>query len=162
MSEQFGCRLGADAPAPALTHDEELGHINRRLLLDTIPGVGRRTAEIIVAEVGSDVRRFPSAGHLASWAGRCPGQDESAGKRGSGKTRKGNRWLRGALVEAAHSSMWTKTYLAAQFRRLATRRGRKKAMVAVAQSILRIVYHLLLNEHPYEDLGELYFDQRQQ
>ena len=129
--------------------------------LDTIPGVGRRTAEIIVAEVGPDVRRFPSAGHLASWAGLCPGQDESAGKRRSGKTRKGNRWLRGALVEAAHSATRTKTYLAAQFRRLATRRGPKKAMVAVAHSILRIVYHLLLDEHPFEDLGETYFDQRQ-
>ena len=85
----------------------------------------------------------------------------SAGKRRSGKTRKGNRWLRGALVEAAHSATRTKTYLAAQFRRLATRRGPKKAMVAVAHSILRIVYHLLLDEHPFEDLGETYFDQRQ-
>jgi transposase len=129
--------------------------------LDTIPGVGRRTAEIIVAEVGPNVQRFPSAGHLASWAGLCPGQDESAGKRRSGKTRKGNRWLRGALVEAAHASTRTRTYLAAQFRRLATRRGPKKAMVAVAHSILRIVYHLLLDEHPFEDLGETYFDQRQ-
>jgi transposase len=129
--------------------------------LDTIPGVGRRIAEIIVAEVGPDVRRFPSAGHLASWAGLCPGQDESAGKRRSGKTRKGNRWLRTALVEAAQSVRRTKTYLAAQFRRLASRRGFKKAMVAVAHSILRIVYHLLIDEHPFEDLGEAYFDQRQ-
>ncbi len=129
--------------------------------LDTIPGVGRRIAEIIVAEVGPDVRRFPSAGHLASWVGLCPGQDESAGKRRSGKTRKGNRWLRTALVEAAHSATRTKTYLAAQFRRLATRRGPKKAMVAVAHSILRIAYHLLIDEHPFEDLGEAYFDQRQ-
>src|SRR4051794_27827709 len=127
--------------------------------LDTIPGVGRRTAEIIIAEVGPDVQRFPSAGHLASWAGLCPGQDESAGKRRSGKTRKGNRWLRGALVEAAHSATRTKTYLGAQFRRLAARRGPKKAMVAVAHSIL--LYHLLLDEHPFEDLGEAYFDQRQ-
>jgi transposase len=129
--------------------------------LDTVPGVGRRTAEIIVAEVGPDVQRFPSPGHLASWAGLCPGQDESAGKRRSGKTRKGNRWLRGALVEAVHSATRTKTYLGAQFRRLAARRGPKKAMVAVAHSILRIVYHLLLDEHPFEDLGEAYFDQRQ-
>jgi len=129
--------------------------------LDTIPGVGRRTAEIVIAEVGPDIRRFPTAGHLASWAGLCPGQDESAGKRRSGKTRKGNRWLRGALVEAAHSSTRTKTYLAAQFRRLASRHGPKKAMVAVAHSILRIIYHLLLDEHPFEDLGEAYFDQRQ-
>jgi transposase len=129
--------------------------------LDTIPGVGRRIAEILVAEVGPDVRRFPSAGHLASWAGLCPGQDESAGKRRSGKTRKGNRWLRTALVEAAQAARRTKTYLAAQFRRLTTRRGIKKAAVAVAHSILRIVYHLLIDEHPFEDLGEAYFDQRQ-
>jgi transposase len=129
--------------------------------LDTIPGVGRRIAEIIVAEVGPDVHRFPSAGHLASWAGLCPGQDESAGKRRSGKTRKGNRWLRTALVEAAQASRRTKTYLAAQFRRLTTRRGIKKAATAVAHSILRIVYHLLIDEHPFEDLGEAYFDQRQ-
>ena len=129
--------------------------------LDTIPGVGRRTAEIIVAEVGPDVHRFPSPGHLASWAGLCPGQDESAGKRRSGKTRKGNRWLRGAMVEAAHSATRTKTYLAAQFRRLATRRGPKKAMVAVAHTILIIAYHLLMHDHPFEDLGEAYFDQRQ-
>jgi transposase len=129
--------------------------------LDTIPGVGRRTAEIIVAEVGADVQRFPSPGHLASWAGLCPGHDESAGKRRSGRTRKGNRWLRSALVEAAHSSTRTRTYLAAQFRRLATRRGPKKAIVAVAHSILVIVYHLLLHDHPFEDLGQTYFDQRQ-
>ena len=129
--------------------------------LDTIPGVARRVAEIIVAEVGPDVHRFPSPGHLASWAGLCPGQDESAGKRRSGKTRKGNRWLRTALVQAAQAARRTKTYLAAQFRRLASRRGAKKAAVAVAHSILRIVYHLLIDQHPYEDLGELYFDNRQ-
>jgi transposase len=129
--------------------------------LDTIPGVARRVAEIIIAEVGPDVHRFPSPGHLASWAGLCPGQDESAGKRRSGKTRKGNRWLRTALVQAAHAARRTKTYLAAQFRRLASRRGAKKAAVAVAHSILRIVYHLLIDQHAYEDLGELYFDNRQ-
>jgi transposase len=129
--------------------------------LDTIPGVARRVAEIIIAEVGPDVHRFPSPGHLASWAGLCPGQDESAGKRRSGKTRKGNRWLRTALVQAAHAARRTKTYLAAQYRRLASRRGAKKAAVAVAHSILRIVYHLLIDQHAYEDLGELYFDNRQ-
>lgn len=129
--------------------------------LDTIPGVARRTAEIIVAEVGADVQRFPSAGHLASWAGLCPGQDESAGKRRSGKTRKGNRWLRQALVLAAQASIRTKTYLAAQFRRLCPRLGRNKAIVAVAHTILTLVYHLLLDQHPYDDLGEAYFDLRQ-
>jgi transposase len=129
--------------------------------LDTIPGVGRRTAEIIVAEVGPDVVRFPTAGHLVSWAGLCPGQDASAGKRRSGKTRTGNRWVRMALVQAAHAATRTKTYLAAQFRRLCPRLGRKKAIVAVAHSILAIVYHLLLDHHPYDDLGEAYFDLRQ-
>jgi transposase len=129
--------------------------------VDSIPGVGRRTAEIILAEVGPDVRRFASAGHLASWAGVCPGQDESAGKRRSGKTRKGNRWLRSALVEAARAVMRTKTYLGAQYRRLAARRGSKKAAVAVAHSILTIVYHLLLDGHAYDELGDSYFDQRQ-
>jgi transposase len=104
---------------------------------------------------------YQAAAAVASWAGLCPGQDESAGKRRSGKTRKGNRWLRTALVEAAQAARRTKTYLAAQFRRLTTRRGLKKAMVAVAHSILRIVYHLLIDEHPFEDLGEAYFDQRQ-
>jgi transposase len=128
--------------------------------LDTIPGIARRTAEIIVAEVGPDVQRFPTAGHLASWVGLCPGQDESAGKRRSGKTRKGNRWVRTTLVQAAQAATRTKTYLAAQFRRLCTRLGRKKAIVAVAHSILTIVYHLLLDHHPYDDLGEAYFDLR--
>jgi transposase len=129
--------------------------------LDTIPGVGRRIAEIIVAEVGPDTQRFPSAGHLTSWAGLCPGQNESAGKRHTGKTRKGNRWLRSALVEAAQAATRSRTYLAAQFRRLRARRGAKKAIVAVAHTILRIVYHLLLDQHPYADLGETYFDDRQ-
>ena len=130
--------------------------------VDSIPGVGRRTAEIVLAEVGPDVRRFVTAGHLASWVGLCPGQAESAGKQRSGKTRKGNRWLRAALVEAAHSAIRTRTYLGAQFRRLASRRGPKKAIVAVAHSILTIIYHLLLDGHPYEDLGLSYFDHQHQ
>lgn len=101
-------------------------------LADTIPGVGRRTAEVLLAETGVDMSRFPSDRHLASWARMCPGMDESAGKRGSGATGRGNRWLRSALVEAAHSAARTKnTYLAAQYRRLAGRRGAKRAAVAV-------------------------------
>ena len=94
--------------------------------LQTIPGVGRRTAEVLLAELGPDLSRFPSAGHLASWAGLCPGNDESAGKRRSGRTRKGSPWLRTALVEAAQAAARTKdTYLAAQYRRLAARSGAK-------------------------------------
>ncbi|MDQ6672157.1 MAG: IS110 family transposase [Chloroflexota bacterium] len=128
--------------------------------LDAIPGVGRRVAEVLVAEVGTDMTRFPSAAHLASWAGICPGNNESAGKRKSGRIRRGNPWVRMALVEAAHAAVRTKdTYLGAQFRRLAARRGAKKASIAVAHSILVIVYHLLQHDCPYADLGSNYFDE---
>ncbi len=129
--------------------------------LDGIPGVGRRTAEEIVAEVGPEVDRFPSAGHLASWAGMCPGNNESAGKRHSGRTRKGDPWLRAALVEAAKAAGRTKdTYLSAQYHRLMRRRGRNKAAVAVGHTILVIAYSLLKRSCSYEDLGGDYFDQR--
>ena len=129
--------------------------------LDTIPGVGRHTAEIIIAEVGVETSRFPSADHLASWAGMCPGNNVSGGRRQSGRTRKGNPWLRGALVEAAHAAGRTKdTYLSAQYHRLATRRGVKKAAVAVGHSILVAVYYLLQRETTYDDLGSHYFDER--
>ena len=129
--------------------------------LDTIPGVGRRTAEILAAEIGLDMSRFPSAGHLASWAGMCPGNNESGGKRRSGTTTKGNPWLRAALVEAAKAAGRTKeTYLSAQYRRLATRRGKKRAAVAVGHTILVIAYHLLKHSRSYEELGGEYFDKR--
>ncbi len=129
--------------------------------LDAIPGVGRRTAEILAAEIGTDMSRFPTAAHLASWAGLCPGNHESAGKRHSGRTRKGNRWLRAALVEAAQAASRTRnSYLAAQYRRLAARRGRKRAAVAVGHTILIIAYALLQRPDPYQDLGPHYFDER--
>jgi transposase len=132
-------------------------------LLDTIPGVNRRTAEVLLAEIGPDMSRFPSAAHLASWAGMCPGNNESAGKHRSGKTRKGSRWLRIALVEAAQAAARTKnTYLAAQYGRIKGRRGHNKAIVAVAHSILVIAYQLLTREQPYTDLGADYFVKRQQ
>jgi transposase len=128
-------------------------------LLDTIPGVSQRTAEILIAEIGTDMRRFPSAKHLASWAGMCPGQHESAGKRRSGKTRKGSRWLRQVLVEVAHVAAKTKeTYLAAQYRRLAARRGKKRALIALGHSLLVMVYHILIRKQPYQDLGAVHFD----
>jgi transposase len=132
-------------------------------LLDTIPGVSQRTAEILLAEIGTDMTRFPSAKHLASWAGMCPGNYESGGKRLGGKTRKGSRWLRQVLVEAAHVAAKTKgTYLAAQYRRIAARRGKKRALMALGHTILIIVYYVLARKQPYQDLGTAYFDQLEQ
>ncbi len=131
-------------------------------LLCTIPGVDRRTAEVIVAEIGTDMTRFATAGHLASWAGLCPGNNESAGKHYSGKTRKGSKWLRAALVQAANAAARTKgTYLAAHYARIKGRRGHKKAIVAVAHSILVVCWYLLTTGEPYSDLGADYFLQRQ-
>jgi len=130
-------------------------------LLDTIPGVARATAEAIVAEIGTDMNRFPSADHLAAWAGVAPGNNESAGKRYSGKTRKGNKPLGAALNQAAHAASHTKnTYLSAQYHRLAAKRGRKKAIVAVMHSILVMSYHIIQRKEPYRELGGNYFDQR--
>jgi transposase len=129
--------------------------------LDTIPGVDRRVAEGLLAEVGAKVDRWPTAGHLASWAGMCPGNDESAGKRRSGKTRKGDVWLRSLLVEAAHAAGRSKgTYLGAQYRRLLPRRGKKKAAIAVGHSILVVAYHLLRDGTRYNEPGADYFDKR--
>jgi transposase len=129
--------------------------------LQTIPGIGRRVAEIVVAEIGVDMGRFPTAGHLASWAGLCPGQNESAGKRKSGRTRKGSPWLRSALIEAAHGAARSKdTYLAAQARRLKPRLGWKKTMVAVGHSILVRAYFLLQRGTTYEEPGADYFRER--
>lgn len=129
--------------------------------LDTIPGIDRRGAETLVAEVGTDLSRFPSADHLASWAGMVPGNNERASKRRSGTTRKGDSWLRTFLVEAAYGAGRTKdTYLGAQYRRLVARRGRKKAAVAVGHSILVIAYHLLTHKNDYQDLDPHYFDER--
>jgi transposase len=129
--------------------------------LATIPGIGRRTAEVLIAEIGTDMGRFPTSAHLASWAGMCPGNDESAGKRRSGKTRKGSPWLRSALIEAARAAGRSKgTYLAAQYHRLAARRGTKRAAVAVGHTILLIVHRLLSEGDVYRDLGVRYFDER--
>jgi transposase len=129
--------------------------------LVTIPGIARRTAEILLAEVGATVDRFPTAGHLASWAGMCPGNNESAGKRRSGKTRQGNPWLRTALVEVAQAAgRARRTYLGAHYQRLVGRRGKKKAAVAVGHTLLVIVYHVLKRGESYQDLGPHYFDER--
>ena len=131
-------------------------------LLQTIPGVGRLVAEVIVAEIGVEMSRFGSEKHLSSWAGMCPGNNESAGKQKSGKTRKGSKSLRAALVQAAWAATHTKgTYLAAQYRRLVKRKGRKKALVAVGHSILVIVYHVLMRKQSYHELGGDYFEKHQ-
>jgi len=150
--------------------DEQIDHLSRAIeeqirpfgpaveLLCTIPGVQRRTAEVIVAEIGTEMSVFPTAGHLASWAGLCPGNDESAGKRRSGRTRKGSRWLSIALTEAAQANTRTKdTYLAAQYRRLKPRRGHKKAIGAVKHSIIVACWHMLTTGEIFRDLGGDYF-----
>jgi transposase len=128
--------------------------------LMTIPGVGLRTAQVLLAEAGTDMSRFPTGAHLASWAAVCPGSHESAGKQMSGRTRKGSPWLKAVLVEAALAASRTKTYLGTQYRRLAARRGARRAAMAVAHTILLIAYHLLKDGGSYEDLGSDYFDQR--
>jgi transposase len=128
-------------------------------LLDTIPGVDLKVAEAIIAEIGMDMSRFPSDRHLASWAGLCPGNNESAGKRKNGKTRKGDRWLKRSLIEASLAASRTKdTYLGVLFHRVARRRGVKKAVIAVAHAILVIAYHILAEKLPYREFGANYFD----
>ena len=156
-----------------LTHldflDESIGKISEEVvkrtvpfsqtieLLCTIPGVSRKTAEVIISEVGVDMERFPTSAHLASWAGLCPGNNESAGKHRSGKIRKGNQWLRRNLMEASWAACRTKdTYLSALYHRLVARRGKKKAAVAVAHSVLVIIYHMIRNNSPYQELGADY------
>ena len=130
-------------------------------LLDQIGGVNETVARIVVAEIGVDMSQFPTAKQLASWAGMCPGNNESAGKRKSGKTSKGSRYLRAALVQAAWAASHQKdSYLAAQYRRMVKRMGKKKALVAVAHSILVIIYHVLKERAEYKDLGGEYFERR--
>jgi transposase len=132
-------------------------------LLDTIPGINRRTAEVLIAEMGADMSRFPDEHHLASWAGMCPGNNESAGKHFSGRTRKGPRWLRTALVESAQVAARTKnTYFSAQYARIRGRHGHNKAIFALAHSLLSIAYYVLLRSEPYVELGADYFIKRQQ
>jgi transposase len=128
-------------------------------LLQTLPGVSAVAAGALVAEIGDDMTRFPSAKHLASWAGVCPGNKQSGGKRLSGKTTKGSVWLRGILGEVAWAAARTKgTYFHAQYHRLARRRGKQRAIVAVAHSLLTVIYCMLRDWQPYHELGAEYFD----
>lgn len=128
--------------------------------LEQITGVSRHIAHLLCAEIGTDLSRFPSAGHLASWAGMCPGHNESAGKRHSGRTRPGNPYVRAALVQAAHATARTNTYLGEQYRRLKQRRGSKRAALAVGHSILVIFYHMVQTGTPYQEKGAAFFQQR--
>jgi transposase len=140
--------------------EEEMGPFAGQLeQLATIPGVGQATAEVIIAETGADMTRSPTAGHLASWVGICPGHHESAGKRKSGKTRHGNRWLGAALRTAAMAASRTRdtTYLGARYQRLTPRLGKKKAIAALEHSILTAVWHMLTHDIDYHDLGGDYF-----
>jgi transposase len=128
-------------------------------LLMTIPGVDQITANSMIAEIGADMMQFPTAQHLASWAGICPGNNESAGRQYGGKTRKGSRWLRRDLCQAAWAASHTKkTYLAAQFRRVAAKRGKQRAIVAVAHSIVVAAFYILKRNEVYREAGGDYFE----
>jgi transposase len=150
----------SDASAGTSQKDSSLSWKEAVVLLDSIPGINQRAAEGILAEIGIDMTRFPTAGHLASWAGMCPGNNESAGKRLSGKTRKGSPWLRQLLVEAAQGAAHSKnTYLSAFYHRIKARAGAKQAMIAVGHAILVAIYHMLKRNLSYQELGGNYFDE---
>jgi transposase len=158
------------SPAPGLPEDQRpqaadvpppLTFTRAVELLDTIPGVDQRGAEMLVVEIGIDMTRFGTAPRLAAWAGVAPGNDESAGKQRSGRTRKGNQTLRAGLTQLAHAAVHTKeTYLTAFYRRLAARRGKKRAIRAVAHSIMVSAFYMLARNEPYRELGANYFDER--
>lgn len=128
-----------------------------------MPGVDRTAACALLAEIGTDTSRFASSRHLASWAGLCPGNNESAGKRRSGKSHRGNRWIKGVMTEIAWASTRAKnSYSRTQYRKLAAHRGKKRALVAVANSLLQAAWHMLTHRRTYEDLGAEYLDRLNQ
>jgi len=127
--------------------------------IEKMPGLGKRSSEIILAEIGQDMSRFATAGHICSWAGVCPGNNESAGKRRSGKTRKGNKILKSTLVECAQSAVRRKdSFFYAQYQRIAMRRGKKRAILAVAHSILIAIYYMIKEDKEYEELGADFYN----
>lgn len=144
----------APAPTPEQPSTGAVPWEEAVALLDTVPGFGRTLAEIVIAEIGTDMDQFPSEGHLASWAKVCPGNRESAGKRYSSRTGRGSRWLRTALMQAAHAAVKVKdSHLAAVYRRLAPRRGKKRALMAVAHRLVVAIYHMLKDRVPYREIG---------
>lgn len=150
----------ATSAAPSMAQNQQWR--SAHLICDSVPGIGPRVAEVIIAELGTDMSRFPDAGHAASWARLSPGQNESAGKRRSSRIGKGNRYLRAALVQAAWAAVKVKdSSLAAFYRKLVTKRGPKKAIVAVAHKLLVIVYTLLKTGEPYQERGAAAVDERQ-
>lgn len=159
LDEQIEAVISS-APLQAMAQEQAaLPFTDAVALLDTIPGIDVRAAQCVLAEIGTDMTRFPSAAHLASWAGLAPGNNESAGKRKRAKTTKGNRWLRRVLSQAAWAATRTKdTSLQAQYRRLSRRRGSSRAIVAVAHSLLVIIYEMLSAREPYRELGGDYYE----
>jgi transposase len=167
-----GHTLPAESPEPAgeggsavtpETADAPMTFARAVTLLDTIPGVNQRGGELLVAAWGLDMARFGTAARLAAWSGVAPGNDESAGKQRSGKTRQGNQALRTGLTQLAHAASRTKgTYLSALYQRLATRRGKKRAIIAVAHCIVVSAFHMLIRGEPYRELGANYVDERRQ
>ena len=128
--------------------------------IQEIPGIGNTSAEVVISVIGTDMTRFRTDAHISSWAGLCPGNHESAGKRKSGKTRKGNALLRSTLIVCAHSAIKSKnSYFYAQFQRISTHRGKKRAYVAIAHSMLIAIYHMLKDGTPFRDLGADYYNQ---
>lgn len=146
--------------------DELSEEIARRLqseneiieILDTIPGINRKAAELIIAEIGTDMSRFPTASHLASWAGLCPGNNESAGKKKNSSTHDGNKHIRAIMVETALANRHTKSYFSSQYKRIAARRGKNRAAIAVAHSMLIVVYNMISKKQPYQEIGQDHFD----
>jgi len=161
LSDEPEAPMDADVTPPREPDDEPLTWTKAMFLLCSIPGVDFHTASVILAEIGLDMSQFPTAQHLAAWVGVAPGNHESAGKRYSGRTRKGNQALTSALVQAAWGAVRTKgTFLKARYHRLAARRGKKRAIVAIAHSMVVSIWHMLSRREPYRELGDDYLDGR--